>query len=757
MDNKEIQDEEKPCMQSTQGITQKDFENFLIERNIDIANTDKGQLFETFLLFQKFMSCMLSTTGIAQPKNEPENVEEDKKSIIEKEEKNSNKDDEVNLDNIDNVIETNINKDDIHSEENTKEHNEEIKQEHEELMENDNKTQSENEIHISTNNDNKEQEASHNNNIVNYDEIPIKPVDVNFVELVEKNLAELKYTPDNRDSSCEPKFKYKKKSAKNQKITKRNKSNERPQNKTVSHISKSKKTNISTTRSAVIKNKFLQSKSMNNKPNENFDENDTINEDDSIIINKPITQTQNIYLGLNKEEEKNNSLNIVEPIDDVNEATISNSEVIYNDSMTEDEDIKDEANEHCNAINIQPTPYTNKIHIKPKTNKNIILKNQFEKELKILKEEKNEVAKLKAEYIKMKKKLNKDMEEFSLLKQKEFNNFEKWKQEEIKKLKKSNQNNNNTNSNSNSKKEKEIIEQLKNQLARTQDEIKKRENVNKVNIDKLKKQLTDANNQISQLIKINSTKRTNNNYYSNKDSFNQLQPLTTSNNSTSNLRPVAKSESFPLKKSKKPNELISSSKSTLKASKKRLQANPIKKEDNDEYSMVFPPQYILTPFTKVISEEKLQDGKTVKIYSNKAKEIIFPSGVKKQIFPDGYQIIFFNNKDIKQIYPDNKIVYSFYEAKTIETSFPNGVHIYKLQNGQIEKHYPDGFKEIVYPSGEIKLINQNGTESLKQNKNGKIYERQNTNYDNNGALIIQREDGTKEIKFPSGAEIFEFA
>ena len=173
--------------------------------------------------------------------------------------------------------------------------------------------------------------------------------------------------------------------------------------------------------------------------------------------------------------------------------------------------------------------------------------------------------------------------------------------------------------------------------------------------------------------------------------------------------------------------------------------------------MVFPPQYILTPFTKVISEEKLQDGKTVKIYSNKAKEIIFPSGVKKQIFPDGYQIIFFNNKDIKQIYPDNKIVYSFYEAKTIETSFPNGVHIYKLQNGQIEKHYPDGFKEIVYPSGEIKLINQNGTESLKQNKNGKIYERQNTNYDNNGALIIQREDATKEIKFPSGAEIFEFA
>ena len=396
MDNKEIQDEEKPCVQSTQGITQKDFETFLIERNIDIANTDKGQLFETFLLFQKFMNCMLSTTGIAQPQNEPEHIEEDKKSIKEKEQEYSKKDDdEVNLDNIDNVIETNINKDDIHSEENTKEHNEEIKHEHEDLMENYNKAQSENEIPIAINNDNKEQEATHNNNIVNYDEIPIKPVDVNFVELVEKNLAELKYTPDNRDSSCEPKFKYRKKSSKKQKITKRNKSNERPQNKTVSHISKSKKTNISTTRSAVIKSKLLQSKSMNNKPNENF-ENDTINEDDSIIINKPITQTQSIYLGLNKEEEKNNSLNIVEPIDDVNEATISNSDVIYNFSMTEDEDIKDEANEHCNAINIKPTPYTNKMQTKPKMNKNIMLKNQFEKKLKILKEEKKEVAKQKA-------------------------------------------------------------------------------------------------------------------------------------------------------------------------------------------------------------------------------------------------------------------------------------------------------------------------------------------------------------------------
>jgi len=39
--------------------------------------------------------------------------------------------------------------------------------------------------------------------------------------------------------------------------------------------------------------------------------------------------------------------------------------------------------------------------------------------------------------------------------------------------------------------------------------------------------------------------------------------------------------------------------------------------------------------------------------------------VKKEIWPDGYMIVYFNNKDIKQTFPnETKVVYYFAEADT---------------------------------------------------------------------------------------------
>ena len=46
--------------------------------------------------------------------------------------------------------------------------------------------------------------------------------------------------------------------------------------------------------------------------------------------------------------------------------------------------------------------------------------------------------------------------------------------------------------------------------------------------------------------------------------------------------------------------------------------------------------------------------------------------MKKEILEDGYQIIYFKNKDIKQIYPDGIEVYYFYENNTKATTFKNG-------------------------------------------------------------------------------------
>ena len=65
-----------------------------------------------------------------------------------------------------------------------------------------------------------------------------------------------------------------------------------------------------------------------------------------------------------------------------------------------------------------------------------------------------------------------------------------------------------------------------------------------------------------------------------------------------------------------------------------------------------------------------------------------------QIFPDGYTVVYFNNQDIKQTYPDGKVVYFFAEARTTQTTYTDNLQVFKFQNGQIEKHFPDGTKEI---------------------------------------------------------------
>jgi len=69
--------------------------------------------------------------------------------------------------------------------------------------------------------------------------------------------------------------------------------------------------------------------------------------------------------------------------------------------------------------------------------------------------------------------------------------------------------------------------------------------------------------------------------------------------------------------------------------------------------------------------------------------------VKREVFPDGYTIVYFNNNDIKQTYADSKVVYYFADAKTTQSTFPDGLQVFKFANNQVEKHFPDGTKEIV--------------------------------------------------------------
>ena len=69
-----------------------------------------------------------------------------------------------------------------------------------------------------------------------------------------------------------------------------------------------------------------------------------------------------------------------------------------------------------------------------------------------------------------------------------------------------------------------------------------------------------------------------------------------------------------------------------------------------------------------------KNGKQIMKYESGRKEILFNNGVKKEVWADGYTIVYFNNKDIKQTYPnEERIVYFFAEAQTTQTSFSNGI------------------------------------------------------------------------------------
>ncbi len=106
----------------------------------------------------------------------------------------------------------------------------------------------------------------------------------------------------------------------------------------------------------------------------------------------------------------------------------------------------------------------------------------------------------------------------------------------------------------------------------------------------------------------------------------------------------------------------------------RANSNEIE-EDTEDFDMKFPPHYHnKTPANmKVIEQIIGNDGKIQRVYENGKKEVIFNNGVKREVFPDGYTIVYFNNNDIKQTYADQRVVYYFAEARTTQTTFPDGL------------------------------------------------------------------------------------
>ena len=180
---------------------------------------------------------------------------------------------------------------------------------------------------------------------------------------------------------------------------------------------------------------------------------------------------------------------------------------------------------------------------------------------------------------------------------------------------------------------------------------------------------------------------------------------------------------------------------------------------NNKYDFIIPEKYKSNKGELVNTMDT--DGKIINIYSSNKKQIIFKSGVIKEIYPDGYQLVYFPNGDMKQKFvgEEEKIIYYYSETNTVQTTFKNGLNVFKFSNGQIEKHYNDGSKFIIYTNGMRKRITKSGKEKLimpeKQNqqedntKNDKEIELNKEKHNNNFISENQKEDKSinKKRKF----------
>ena len=105
-----------------------------------------------------------------------------------------------------------------------------------------------------------------------------------------------------------------------------------------------------------------------------------------------------------------------------------------------------------------------------------------------------------------------------------------------------------------------------------------------------------------------------------------------------------------------------------------------------ELDFEFPEKYFdeSVEENKIIKHQFELDGKTIKIYNNNKKEIIFPNNTKKELFPDGYTIVYFSNGDIKEIIPNYKEIYYYKKDEVYQIDFSDGSRYIKyLKTGKI--------------------------------------------------------------------------
>lgn len=89
--------------------------------------------------------------------------------------------------------------------------------------------------------------------------------------------------------------------------------------------------------------------------------------------------------------------------------------------------------------------------------------------------------------------------------------------------------------------------------------------------------------------------------------------------------------------------------------------------------------------------------------------IVYGNGVRKEVHKDGTSVIRFANGDVETKFAESGTVAYFHaEDRVMQITTADGSTLFEYPSGQIERHYTDGSKAIIFPDGTKQRISATG-------------------------------------------------
>jgi centromere protein J len=123
----------------------------------------------------------------------------------------------------------------------------------------------------------------------------------------------------------------------------------------------------------------------------------------------------------------------------------------------------------------------------------------------------------------------------------------------------------------------------------------------------------------------------------------------------------------------------------------------------DQDSFVADMRHQVSPSLPNQHQSQVHPHRTYRTLPNGGRLVQYRNGTEREYWSNGTVVTKYMNGDVKTQAAE-KVTYWHQKEQTTQTIQNNGVQVFEYPDRQIEKHYPDGSKEVTFPSGKIKKI-----------------------------------------------------